>query len=174
MNSKKLLFIVVFFASLISSVGFFMFRENFSEASKLGLFGIFIINFVSSASFFVSGPAFLTVIAGGSIYPILTVAIIASLGASLGDMVAYFFGFSGRHLAVKNLEKKSWFLLLDNIFTRYGTFVVFLFAIIPNPFFDGIGLFAGITGMKYSKFFLLMFVGRLMRFTLLAFIGGKI
>lgn len=171
--SKKNLSILFLFLSVIFSFTIFYFRDFFAGAQKLGLLGIFLVNFFSSATFFVSGPAFLTVIAGGSIYPPLLVAFIASLGASSGDMVSYIFGYSGRHLALSGLKKKVWFKITEDIFKSYENVIVFLFAIIPNPFFDAMGLLAGVMGMKYYKFFIIMLIGRFARFIILAFIGAK-
>lgn len=173
MTSKKTLAVIILILSFVLSISLFVFRDNFRDFQSLGIVGIFLINFVSSATFFVSGPAFLTVIAGGAIYPPLLVAFIASLGASFGDMVSYFFGLSGRHLTEEKLKKKLWFIVIEQVFTAYGKIIVFIFAFIPNPLFDGIGLLAGIMGMKYVEYFAIMLSGRLLRYIVLAFIGAK-
>lgn len=172
MNKKNLSIIALLLSTIISFLIFY-FRDFFAGVQSLGLLGIFLINFFSSATFFVSGPAFLTVIAGGSIYSPLLVAFIASLGASAGDMVSYIFGFSGRHLALEGLKKKIWFVVIENVFKAYGKIVVFLFAIIPNPLFDAIGLLAGVMGMKYYEFFVITLLGRFARFIILALIGAR-
>lgn len=172
--NKKQISLLLLILSILFSFALFYFKDFFDGAQKLGLFGIFIINFVSSATFFVSGPAFLTVIAGGSIYSPLLVAFIASLGASFGDMVSYIFGYSGRSFALSGLNKKLWFRIIEDIFKKYDNLIIFIFAIIPNPFFDAVGLLAGIMGMKYYKFFIIMLIGRFTRFIILAFIGAKL
>lgn len=171
--NKKSFSVFILILSFFLAIGLFLIRDYFRDFRSLGLLGIFLINFVSSATFFVSGPAFLTVIAGGSIYHPLIVAFVGSLGASLGDMVSYFFGYSGRTLAATNLRKKLWFRAIEDVFKAYGTIFIFVFAIIPNPFFDAIGLFAGVLGMNYSKFFIVMLTGRFARFVILALIGAK-
>ena len=171
--NKKYFSVAVLILSISLSIGLFLFRDYFRDLRNLGLIGIFLINLVSSATFFVSGPAFLTVVAGGSIYHPLLVAFVASLGASVGDMVAYLFGYSGRNLTVHRLQKKLWFKVIEGLFKTYGTIFVLVLALIPNPFFDALGLFAGVLGMKYSKFFFLMLVGRFARFVILALIGAK-
>src|SRR3972149_5314566 len=156
--------IFLFIVSLAVSFGAFYYKDFFAQAKSLGMLGIFIINFVSSATFFVSGPAFLTVIAGGSVYPPLLVALVASLGAS--------FGYSSRHVALKKLEKHVLFVSLENIFKRYGSIVIFMFALLPNPFFDAIGLVAGVFKFSWTKFFIIILLGRFARFMLLAQIGA--
>ena len=171
--NKKAFFVFILILSLILSFGLFFFKDYLKDLQSLGLLGIFLINFFSSATFFISGPAFLTVIAGGFIYPPLLVALVSSLGASFGDMVSFFFGHSGRKLALHNLRKKIWFTVFEDLFRAYETIIIFLFAIVPNPFFDAVGLFAGIFGMNYFKFFIIMFIGRFARFILLAFLGNS-
>src|SRR3990170_1812 len=106
--------IFLFIVSLAVSFGAFYYKDFFAQAKGLGMLGIFIINFVSSATFFVSGPAFLTVIAGGSVYPPLLVAVIASIGTALGDTLSFFFGYSTRHIALKKFEEKLWFKVLED------------------------------------------------------------
>lgn len=171
--NKKYLFVFVFVLSLTLSVGLLLFKDYFRNLQNLGLLGIFLINLFSSATFFISGPAFLTVIAGGFIYPPFLVALVSSLGASIGDMVSFLFGFSGRNLALVNLRKKIWFNVFEDLFKAHETIIIFLFAIVPNPLFDAVGLFAGIFGMNYFKFFVIMFVGRFLRFIFLAFFGNS-
>lgn len=173
MKHKKLLSIFLFFFSLALSIGFFSLKDYFKDWMSLGLLGIFLINFASSSTFFVSGPAFLTVIAGGSLYPPLLVALIASMGTAFGDMIAFVLGYSGRHLTEHKLKKKLWFVVLEDLFKIHGSILVFVVALIPNPLFDAVGLIAGIFGFEPIKFFILTFLGRFTRFVILAFIGAN-
>jgi len=165
--------IFLFIVSLTISLGAFIYRDFFAQTKTLGLLGLFIINLVSSATFFISGPAFLTVIAGGAIYNPLLVALIASLGASIGDLVSFAFGYSGRHVALKRLEKHPWFVFVEGLFKKHGMWIIFLFAFIPNPVFDAIGLIAGVFRFNWKIFFVLILAGRFARFVLLALVGAK-
>lgn len=162
-------------SSIILSAVFFMYRDFFKDASSLGLLGIFIINFVSSAGFFVSGPgSIITAIAGGNLYSPLLVAIIATLGACLGDMLGFAFGYSGRKLAKKKLDRHKIIKILEKHFHRHGDIVVFMLAIIPNPFFDAVGILAGAVNYAPLKFFAIMFVGRFLRYWSLSYFGSKL
>lgn len=165
--------ILVFIISFVLSIAFFIYRDFFSQAESLGLIGIFIINFVSSASFFVSGPAFLTVIAGGALYPPILVALVSSLGSALGDVVSFIVGFTGRRIINHKLNQKIWFKVLEDYFKKFGGIILFVFALVPNPLFDSIGLIAGIFHYNIWKYFLIVFVGRLIRFFLLATLGSR-
>lgn len=170
-NNNKQFGIFLFVLSTAISLAAFLFRDYFKDTLSLGLLGILIINFFSSATFFISGPAFLTVIAGGSVYPPLLVALVASLGTALGDTVSFFFGLSTRHIVQKKFEDKLWFRVIEDIFKVYSTPIIFLTSLIPNPFFDGVALLVGFFKYDIKKYFIIVLLGRFLRFILLAYIG---
>lgn len=164
----------IFVLSIVLSFAFFIFRDFFKESTSLGLIGLFIINFVTNASFFVSAPAFLTVVAGGNLYPPILVALVSSLGATAGDTIGFAFGFAGHKLTKHRFEKKKWFRVLEKHFKKHGNWLLFIFALIPNPVFDAIGLIAGIFAYPFFRFFLIVWLGRIIRYYLLAFFGSTL
>lgn len=165
---------IIFLLSIALSIAFYVFRDYFKQAESLGLLGLFLVNFVSSAGFFVSGPAFLTIITGGNLYSPILVALIASFGAGLGDMLGFIFGHSGRKLSKKKLEKNKYIRFLEKHFHRHGALIIFILAIIPNPFFDAIGILAGVVNYPALRFFAIMLVGRFLRYWLLAHFGSQL
>lgn len=164
--------VLIFISSILLSWTFYEYRDFFRHARSLGLLGLFIINFVSSAGFFVSGPAFLTIITGGGLYSPILVAVVAAFGACLGDMLGFLFGHSGRTLMKKSLDKHKIIKFLEKHFHRHGALIIFLIAIIPNPFFDAIGILAGIVNYPPGKFFVIMLIGRFIRYWALAQAGA--
>lgn len=171
---NKIYAVIVFFSSILLSIAFYAYKDFFKDALSLGLIGLFVINFVSSAGFFVSGPAFLTIITGGELYSPILVAIVAAIGACLGDMLGFAFGHSGRRLAKKKLDRHKTIRFLEKHFHRHGGLIIFIIAIIPNPFFDAIGILAGIVNYPPVKFFTIMLAGRFLRYWLLAQFGSKL
>ncbi len=165
---------LIFIFSIVLSIAFFIFEDFFQETSSFGLIGIFLVNLISSASLFVSGPAFLTVIAGGSIYSPILVAIIASIGAAIGDMVSFVIGYSGRKLTRERLEKNPKILFIEKHFKKHGWLIIFAVALIPNPFFDAVGIIAGVLNYSPLHFFLLMLLARFLRYLLLAQFGATL
>lgn len=170
---NKLYAFLIFISSILLSIVFYEYRDFFKHALSLGLLGLFIINFVSSAGFFLSGPAFLTIIAGGNLYSPVLVAVVAALGACLGDMVSFLFGHSGRKLMRKSLDRHKAIRFLEKHFHRHGVLIIFILAIIPNPFFDAIGILAGVVKYPPAKFFVIMFIGRFIRYWALAQVGTR-
>lgn len=171
-NIKYIYAASVFLLSILLSAIFFIYRDYLKDASTLGFLGLFVVNFISSATFFVSAPAFLTIIAGGNLYSPILVAIVASLGACLGDMLGFAFGHSGRKLAKKKLDRHKMIRFLEKHFHRHGELIIFIIAIIPNPFFDAVGILAGIVNYPPAKFFVIMLVGRFIRYWALAQAGA--
>ena len=138
--------VFLFVVSIILSFGAFWYRDLFEGTRTLGLIGIFIINLISSATF---------------------------LGASVGDLVSFAFGYSSRHVALKKFENKQWFIWVESLFRRHGVWIIFFFAFVPNPIFDAIGLIAGVFKFKWKTFFILILLGRFARFIILALLGAK-
>lgn len=170
---NKLYAFLIFSSSILLSVIFYEYRDFFRHTTSVGLLGLFVINFVSSAGFFVSGPAFLTIITGGNLYPPILVAVVAAFGACLGDMIGFLFGHSGRKLLKKQLDKHLIIRFLEKHFHRHGALITFILAVIPNPLFDAIGVLAGVVNYPPVRFFAIMFVGRFIRYWALAQVGAR-
>lgn len=151
----------------------YTFQGNLSHFRSLGLLGIFLINLIGSSTLFFPAPAIATVVAGGVVFSPFLVGVSAAAGASLGDMLGYLLGKSGKHVVLNHTEQ-AWYLLLQNIFTKFANIIIFLFAFFPNPFFDGVGIIAGISDYPFGRFFFITFLGRFVRNFLLALIGARL
>lgn len=170
-NKMKKVYILVFIVSITVSILSFFYREQFIQFKTLGLVGIFLINFFDSATAFLGAIA--SVVAGGSLYPPLSVAIASALGSALGDMVSFVIGNSGRKIFLPKTERKI-YKRLENGFRQWGTVIIFVFALIPNPFFDVVGILAGASFYAPWRFFTILFLGRLVRDFVLAHLGAKL
>jgi membrane protein DedA with SNARE-associated domain len=155
--------------SVFLVVGAYLMRDKLEAFKSLGLFGIFAANLFSSATFFLPTPGIATVVAGGFLYPPILVALTAALGATLGDCVGYLVGTSGERVLHTKAGKR--YGQIHTLFTRFGGVIIFLFAFIPNPIFDGIGFVAGALKYPLHRFFIWLFLGRLTRDVLLAYVG---
>ncbi|MCL4354291.1 VTT domain-containing protein [Patescibacteria group bacterium] len=172
MKNGKFLSILIVILSIGLTVSLFLFPDIFKDHKNWGILGIFIANFISGLSFF-PAPSFITAVVGGSIYPPILVGLAASLGATLGDMLYLILGISGRKIAKKKLEKSKWFGLIETNFNKYGGWILFAGAFIPNPIFDSFGLIAGIFNFSILRFFAIIMVGRFLRYFVLAQIGAR-
>lgn len=163
----------LFLFSLIIIVLAFYYRQQLEQFKSFGLFGIFLINLLGSATIFLPAPAIATVFAGGFLYPPFLVALFAALGSSIGEMTGYMLGHSGKRIF---FGEKNHFLyqILNRLFKKYGGLVIVVVSFIPNPFFDAVGIIAGAFSYSPYRFFVYLLVGRLIRDLLLAYIGSSI
>ncbi len=168
MNRSYILTILTFILSIIIVVAAFIFQDKLENVRSLGLFGIFLINLLGSATIFFPAPAIFSVFAGGGVYSPIAVALVSALGATLGDMIGFMLGYSGTKLFARD---HRWYVWLQGWFKKLGGIMIFLFALIPNPFFDAIGIIAGAFSFSPVRFFILLFLGRLLRDIFLAYLG---
>lgn len=162
--------ILLFFISVTFIALSILFRNYLSQFKSLGILGIFLINFFGNATLFLPAPAIASVVAGGLVYPPILVALASSLGAALGDLIGFSIGHSGKSLFIKNHHR--WYMIFKDLFHKFGLMIVFIFAFFPNPFFDAIGIVAGVFGIPLKRFFVALLLGRLLRNLLLAYFGS--
>ena len=169
-TSSKIILIGIF---LLSS--FLLFLPVFIDIDykaflAFGMIGLFIINFLGSATLFLPAPAIVSVAIGGASFNPLIVALIAGIASSLGESTGFLFGYSSmKFLSKKNNHKI--FLLTKKLVHFKGGILIPAFAFIPNPFFDGFGILAGISNFPITRFIFLTFLGRFMRNIGIAYLG---
>lgn len=164
-------YIFLFITSLILVSLAFLFQKQLSQFESLGLLGIFLINLFGNATLFLPAPAIASVVAGGLVYPPILVAFFSALGGSLGDMVGFLLGHTGKKIFIKNHPRI--YVVLKDAFHKFGPLVILVFAFIPNPFFDAIGILGGVFHFPAWRFFIFMFIGRIARNILLAYAGAS-
>lgn len=165
-------YFLAFLISILFILIAYYFQHELIQLKALGLIGIFLINFLGNATVLLPAPAIASVVAGGIVYPPFAVAFFSALGGSFGEMVGFLLGKSGKEIFIKNHHK--WYIFLKDIFKKYGNFVIFIFALIPNPIFDIVGILAGAFAVSPYRFFIILLGGRIIRDIILAYAGSKL
>ena len=143
---------------------------NWSTLGHYGYVGIFVITLLASGALVVPVPYLgMIVVAGMFLNPAL-VALVAGLASALGELTGYVLGKSGRAV----LPRNRWYLALESRMQRFGAGVIFVLAAVPNPFFDVAGILAGATKLPVWIFLPATFLGKTLRFFLLASLGGSL
>ncbi|HUS93785.1 MAG TPA: VTT domain-containing protein [Patescibacteria group bacterium] len=83
-------------------------------------------------------------------------------------MTGYFFGQNGRGF----FAEWQLYWRIEQRMRKSGTLVIFMLAVIPNPLFEIGGLVAGALRMPIWRFLLSVWLGKSLRFALLATFGG--
>jgi membrane protein YqaA with SNARE-associated domain len=168
---RKLLYVLLFLLSTVIIFLPIVFRVQLQQFSFLGLFGVFLINAIGSATIFLPSPAFLSVGIAGNIYNPIIVALVSSIGSSLGEGVGYLFGHSSKEIL--NFRKHKILYALNNfLFQKYGMYAILFFSLIPNPLFDGLGILVGFSSFSLRKFLFFVFLGRFIRNLAIASFGN--
>lgn len=149
----------------------FFFRERLSHVREmLGAFaygGLFIVDFLATASVVVPLPGAVAVVFAGSILSPFLVGLVAGVAEALGETVGYLLGFSGRGV----VENRQFYQRAVEWVRRRGWLVFLIFSTVPNPFFDIVGIVAG--GLRYPiwRFLLIVWVGKTVKSLILAYAG---
>ena len=144
----------------------------FSLAYGLGYLGVFFIGFLSSVTIFLPTPAFAIVFALAApqfgFNPLL-LGLFAGTGAAFGELTGYILGYGGKAVLLKKYRKQL--AKVEAGFKRYGApAIIFVFAVTPLPF-DIVGMFCGIVGYPWKKFFIATLAGKLVKYVAIAYAG---
>lgn len=169
--SKELKIKIARIFSFIFVVGLslyiYIIRDQAVKYALLGIPGVFLISFLAYATVLLPAPGIAVVFTMGSVYPPLSVAIAAGIGAALGELVGYLAGFSTQGI----IEKSDLYQKLSYWMGKNGPLTIMIISIIPNPFFDFAGLIAGALKMPVWKFFLCCCVGEIIKMLIIAYTG---
>jgi len=165
---KKSYGIYILAASLVLGISAFIFGRNIKNLQDLGYLGVFIANLLGSATIILPIPSFAaTVAAGAFLSPVLT-ALFSAAGSTIGELTGYYTGLgSGDFIKWSDKRVKKVQAWID----KYGLWVVFVLAAIPNPLFDIAGIISGASKVSVWKYLLIVFSGKLIKFLILAYTG---
>lgn len=185
---KLLIGILVLFLLVISvgiSVPFLFGWLDADDLEPLGIPGIFLANFLGTATVFIPVPGLTAaaqglIVVGAEQWWIPGVIIAASAGMTLAESTAYLAGVVGRSAAEeRDIQLKGrigsalrkvagW---IDWAMAHYGFLTLLVLSAIPNPFFEFAGVTAGAVRMNFWRFLLAVAIGKTTRVILIVIIG---
>ena len=141
----------------------------------MGIPGLLAISFLDSAAIPMAGGPDAVVILLSWRRPAMTFLIVlaAAVGSTLGCMVLYGIGKKGGEKALSrfNPERVAW---IERKMQEYGAWAVFAAVMTPPPFpTKPVILAAGVLRARKLRFAASVFAGRLVRYSLLGFLGAK-
>ncbi len=163
--------LVAAIAIVLNIIAYLMIPPDFANRlGSLGYIGVFLITLVSNATIVVPIPYFGLVAALSPALSMVGVGIAGALGSVIGESVSFFVGRSGRGV----VEQTRFYRWVQRQLEHPWRAFVVLFALSapPNPAFDIAGLTAGAMGLPYWLFLGAVFLARLVRFGIVAFLGG--
>jgi len=164
--SKKNLGILILSLSLIIGVLSYLVSRNYNF-QNLGYIGVFLINLIGSATIIFPTPSFVATIAAGAFLSPIFVALFSAAGSTIGELTGFFAGRGGAELINKDVKYNK----VRKWMEKYGLWVIFGLAFIPNPLFDLAGALAGASKTPVWKYLAVVFPGKLFKFIILAYTG---
>jgi len=155
-----------------ANVGIYWLKIDYRIFGTYAYLGVFIVTLLANATTIVPVP-YITIVAciAGQSDSMVLVALAGALGSALGESVAFFIGHSRRAIAE---ETRFYGWVTRQMRHPWRAFaVLFALAAPINPAFDIAGLAAGALGVPYWMFFTAVFLGRLIRFWLIALLGAQ-
>ncbi|HJY98947.1 MAG TPA: VTT domain-containing protein [Patescibacteria group bacterium] len=166
-NSKVISIIL----AVVITILVFLFRDKLGALQGYGLFGLFLVSIIGNATIILPAPVVITAFVGGAVFNPALVAIVVSLGATIGELTGYFAGY-GTAGVVEGKQKEK-METIKKYMQKYGALTLFVLAVIPNPLFDLAGIAAGATGVSLRKYFIVVWLGKLVKFAAFAFAGAS-
>jgi uncharacterized membrane protein YdjX (TVP38/TMEM64 family) len=145
-----------------------VFRENLARLAAFGYPGVFLVTLLSSATVALPVPGLALVFAAGASFNPLLVGLAAGIGAGIGEITGYLVGYGGRG-AVENRPNYG---RIRRWMERYGAWVIFAMALVPNPVFDVAGITAGVMRIPVWIFLLAASAGNVVKATVVALAGA--
>jgi uncharacterized membrane protein YdjX (TVP38/TMEM64 family) len=164
--------------ALSAGIAFLLYRFQDTYNVSLHSYGwlayilVFIISMLSSATIFVPAPGIAFVLAAATVWDPALVAIAAGTGDAIGEMTSYWVGYVGEKIMVD--EQMPAYQRAQSWMNKYGAWAVFGVALIPIVPFDLMGLAGGALKIKWWKFLLGAWGGKLPRAFLIAYLGQQI
>ena len=155
---------------ILSTLPYLIFKEKVKELAILGYLGLITACLISNMSILLPSSSTLIVIAAAvSMNPVLCI-ILGAFGASLGEYSSYICGRinassgegagdSDRVGAVKLKKTGQWFI-------AHNFWTVFMFAFLPLPIFDLVGIIAGRSRMNPVVYSSATFLGKTVKYIL--------
>jgi membrane protein YqaA with SNARE-associated domain len=159
--------IAIILVLLVFGVAIFFCAGLLGEVEAFSYLGVFLISVISSAVIIIPIPAFAVVFVMGAILNPWLVGLMVGLAEPWGELTAYMAGYSGRVA----LQNRKVYVKLTDWMKRRGSVVLFLFAAIPNWFFDIVGVAAGALRYPLWKYLLVLFFGKTIKGLIFAFAG---
>ncbi len=161
---------------LVLSFGFAYILENLMGRLDLPSYAwlayliVFTISLVANLTILVLVPfAASFMIAAASQWNPILVALVASVGGTIGELSSYYVGYLGKKLAA--VENNTWFNRVEGWFQHYGMWALSFLALQPLIPFDVGGLIAGAARMSVPKYLLAILIGKFPKYIIVTFAG---
>ena len=136
---------------------------------SLGYPGVFFLSFLGSVSMVLPVPGMITLCGVSVLLNPVFLGLLAGTGETIGEVSGYAIGYGGRAV----IERRSVYQKIRVWMERRGTLVIFVVSLIPNPFFDLVGIAAGGVRFPLYRFLVTVWAGKTLKSLIVAYLCFK-
>jgi membrane protein DedA with SNARE-associated domain len=163
-------------------------EEAEGRFDALGYAGIFLANFLSTATVFIPVPGLLAIghaliVSGAASFSPLAAGLVGGLGMGLGETSAYMAGLIASEASRQTeAEPPKWLRpIVDRVIgavswlmRNYWVPTLFVLSVIPDPVFEFAGITAGATRVGFRPFMAVVVSGNVIRGLIVAYLGTEV
>ena len=148
------------------------FRVSLRSYGYIAYLLVFVVSLLSSSTIFIPTPGIAFTLAAAVIWDPLLVGIAAGTGDAIGEMTAYWAGYVGEKIIVD--ERLPAYQKAVAWMERYGPWAIFGVALVPVVLFDLVGLAAGALKIRWWKFLIAAWCGKVPRSIVICYLGQQL
>ena len=131
----------------------------------LGYPGVFFLNFLGSVGLVLPVPGLIALCgAVGLELNLFALGLLSGAAETMGEASGYAIGYGGQAV----VERRRFYPRVKRWMEKRGTLIIFVVSLVPNPFFDVIGIVAGALRFPLVRFFGAVWVGKTMKGIIIA------
>lgn len=168
-KSKNNIWIIVLILTIAIGLNYVIhiYENFFFDLRACGYIGIFLACLFLNATVLLPSSSTVVVMSMASIYNPVITALLGAMGSSIGEFTGYFTGYYGSRV----IEKNSIVNKITAIYQKFPKLAILIFAVLPLPFFDVLGILAGSVKMNKCGFFIICFIGKSIKMLIYAYLG---
>lgn len=163
----RLVQVVTLVVIVAATAAAFYFRDRIQQFQSYGYVAIFVVGLLSNATLILPLPGLAITPVMGAVFNPIAVGIVAGVGQAIGELTGYLAGYSSQGL----INDKARYQVMTIWMRRYGVWIVFVLAAIPNPIFDVAGIVAGALCMPVWQYLLAAVAGKVLKNIVFAYLG---
>ncbi len=148
------------------------FRVSLRSYGYIAYLLVFVVSLLSSSTIFIPTPGIAFTLAAAAVWDPFLVGVAAGTGDAIGEMTAYWAGYVGKKIIVNEYmpayrKAAAW---MD----RHGAWAIFGVALVPVVLFDLVGLAAGALKIRWWKFLMAAWCGKVPRSIVICYLGHQL
>ena len=161
--NKLFKLIISVMVGILFSLPFVLLKDQLQNLATLGYIGLFVSCLISNATVMLPSSSTLIVLVASMTFDPLLCVLSGGIGTALGEQCSYLCGMIGSSHISTNNNIERWI-------RKRPFMLVFLFAFLPLPIFDVVGIASGILRFNWIKYSLAATAGKLLKFSLVVMI----